>query len=251
MEALKNLDMEILKVGGCVRDAMLGVRTKDIDFVVVIDPETFPTIEQAFEHMVTELESASFKIFVSNPEFATLRAQFPPELQTAFGGVRDADFVLSRIDGPSFDGRRPEFVSPGTLRDDLARRDFTVNAMAETFDGTIIDLFGGVNDLETMTLRFVGDPAERIAEDALRVIRALRFCVTKGFTMAPETREAIMAPSVPVLVSAISDERLEIELSKMLAADTIGTLELLSELPKDLQSAIFAGRVRLTATLKA
>lgn len=246
---------DLFKVGGCVRDQLLGVRTKDIDFVVVASDRglideighSAEVTLSLFENWLTE---RGFKVFLVTPEFLTIRAQFPEAMRDSFGGVRDADFVLARSDGPTADGRRPSFVTLGTLADDLARRDFTVNAMAETADGEIIDPHGGRGDLAGKRLRFVGTPMDRIREDALRVMRALRFAVTKDFVLENSTRKAIDDPEVPELLSRISEERRADELSKMMAHDSVRAINLLATLNRDLQEAVFSGRVRLTGTLK-
>lgn len=247
-----NMDMNILKVGGCVRDQLLGLHTKDIDFVVTIDADRFSDFDIAFAHMADQLHTRGFRLFELKPEHGTIRAQFPPNLQDAFDGVRDADFVLSRKDGPYSDGRRPDWVEPGTLLDDLGRRDFTVNAIAQDFEGNLIDPFDGQKDLASGTLRFVGNAMERITQDPLRVIRALRFEITKPtLKMAGETWIAITDPAVPdLMMASVAEERRIDELSKMFDFDTPASLKLLNELPDELQSAIFSGRVRLTGTLK-
>src|SRR5687768_11467708 len=104
-------DIRFFRVGGCVRDELLGIESKDIDFAVEAD---------SFEAMRDAVHARCSKVFLETPEFLTIRGLDPD-----IGAV---DFVLCRKDGPTKDGRRPEFVEPGTILDDLARRDFTVNA---------------------------------------------------------------------------------------------------------------------------
>lgn len=243
--------MEMYLVGGIVRDMLLRVPSKDHDFSVVLSDAEKDAIKDlssdAFAYMRLKLEDRGVEIFVETPEFLTIRGRFS-KTDPEYPGIA-ADFVLARKDSKGSDGRRPDYVLPGTLEDDLARRDFTVNALAMK-DGKIIDLFGGQKDLETKTLRFVGDPVERIHEDALRVMRALRFCVTKGFEMTPFTRLVIYNEMVPPLLAKISEERRADELSKMFRFDTEATLDCLAEIPKPLRAAIFAGRVRLDSTLR-
>lgn len=239
-------DIRIFDVGGMLRDEFLGLRSKDRDCAVVIEGGAGMSIERGFAIMRDHLEGEGFKIFLETPEHLTVRAVSPVK------GDLAADFVLARKDGPSSDGRHPDFVEVGTLADDLDRRDFTVNALArEVGTTTIIDRHDGLSDLATKTLRFVGEPADRIREDALRVMRALRFAVTKGFTFAPETEAALHAPEVPEMLARISEERREGELRTMFAkASTPEVLDLIGSLPTALRDAMFTGRVRLTSTLK-
>ena len=163
--------MQVYEVGGCVRDSLLGIPSKDVDFVCVA---------ASYAAMRTWMVGQGFKLWLEKPEFVTIRASVPQN-HPLRARTRDADFVLARRDAPSSDGRRPDWVEAGTLADDLARRDFTVNALARGEDGVIIDLFGGRDDLAAKTLRFVGEPMARIREDGLRVLRGFRFMVTKGY----------------------------------------------------------------------
>ncbi len=239
--------MKLYKVGGCIRDELLGLKSKDIDFSVELDDKSL-SIEDGFAAMREHLVKDGFKIFVESPEYVTIRAKFPlgsPEEGT------DADFVLCRKEGPYTDGRRPDWVAIGSLEDDLQRRDLTVNAMAKPLGSDeVIDLFGGKQDLEDRLIRFVGDPRQRITEDALRVMRAFRFCITKGFRLEAETKKAIRSTLSANLLKDISEERRAEELDKMFKTDTLRTLDLLATLPRPLVEAMFAGRVRLTPTLK-
>jgi tRNA nucleotidyltransferase/poly(A) polymerase len=241
----------IFDVGGFIRDELLGKHSKDRDCTVVIDRHHGLTgeglsVEQGFALMRDHLVSKGFTIFVETPEHGTIRANPPAK------GDLPADFVLARREGPYSDGRRPDWVEVGTLADDLDRRDFTVNALArEVGTDVIIDRHNGMAYLRSRVLRFVGNPEDRIREDALRVMRAVRFSVTKGFTFAPETVEALAGSDVPELLAAISEERRESELRTMFAnADTPFVLDVLAGLPVDLRDAMFSGRVRLTSTLR-
>jgi tRNA nucleotidyltransferase/poly(A) polymerase len=238
--------IDILEVGGFVRDELLGIRSKDRDCTVVISGAGPITVEQGFTILRDHLVSEGFTIFVETPEHATIRAH-PPER-----GALPADFVLARREGPYSDGRRPDWVEIGTLADDLDRRDFTVNALARRVDtGEIIDRHDGITDLHNRVLRFVGDPAQRIREDALRVVRALRFVVTKGFTLDPASWEAINDDTVPELLAGISEERRDAELRTAFDhAATLDVVRLITSINPAVADALFAGRVRLTSTLK-
>ncbi len=245
------MEIRMFEVGGCVRDELLGIRSKDIDFSVEVIGAN--NLDEAYWFMHQRLVDDGFKIFVENPEHVTIRAHFP------YGHTLEkltADFVLCRKEGQYYDGRRPSSVAVGTLADDLRRRDFTVNALARQLlpDGTkgpIIDQHDGVWDLEIRRLKFVGDPMERLREDGLRALRAIRFKITKGFEWAQETRIAMLDPEVASLLSGVSEDRRREELERCLHFDTLGTLNLIMhELPVEFQEAIFSGSLRLSATQK-
>lgn len=243
---------QFAEVGGAVRDELLGLKAKDVDFVAVPhNPEFHRTASEAFNNLVKHLEWMGFQVFLETPEFFTVRAK-PPVGHPLRDRTEVADFVLARKDGPSSDGRRPDFVLPGTLLDDLERRDFTVNAMAR-LNGELVDPFGGQSDLEHGILRFVGNPMDRIAEDGLRVMRAFRFCVTKRFTIEDRTFNALNSHFAAEMLAKVSVERVREEMEKMFKADTLGTMSLLNELfslNKPLRDAMFREGLRLMPTLK-
>ncbi len=211
-------EIQLYKVGGCVRDELLGVHTKDIDYAVEAE---------SFSAMREYLQDNKFEIFLETPQFLTIRARFPRDHEHA---RLTADFVLCRKDGRSSNSRHPDSVTPGTIFDDLARRDFTVNAMARKADGILLDPHNGLVDLTDRVIRFVGDPDERIYEDALRVLRAVRFCITKGFQLDSDTADALKMSHVARLLTAVSTERIREELHKAFQANTLDTIELLTEL---------------------
>jgi len=249
------MTFEFYEVGGCVRDELLNIPTKDIDYSVVPPVGVFTSVEDAFDAMEAHLISLGFtpvkntKLDCEPHQFLTIRAKVaddsPLKKRTNF-----ADFVLARTDGPYSDGRRPDWVKPGTLEDDIFRRDFTVNALVRTVNGEIIDLVGGLSDLENRILRFVGNPMTRISEDGLRVARALRFKITKGLTIVPEHWEVLTSEFAAEMLSKVSVERTREELIKMFRFDTLSTLRLLGSLPEFFQEAIFHDGLRLDATLK-
>lgn len=234
-------EIEFFEVGGCVRDALLGVTSKDVDFAVVAP---------SFAAMSDRLVADGFKLHLVAPEFATIRAGVP-DGHVLRERTKDADFVLCRVDGPSSDGRRPDFVRPGTLLDDLARRDFTVNAIARGVDGVLVDPFGGAADLADRRLRFVGDAAARITEDGLRVVRGLRFMVTKGLVPTVDTWDALNSDLAARMLGSVSTERIRDELDRMFAHDTLASLQLLSELDTNVRNALFPTGLRLAATMKS
>lgn len=236
-------------VGGYVRDEILGVKSKDIDYSVVMEPSDFSYIshignrENPFPVMVWHLEKMGFKIFLKTPEHYTVRAQSPYNKKTA-------DFVLAREEGPYTDGRRPDWVKPGTLLMDQQRRDFTMNAIAKDEEGNYIDPFNGRQDIEDGVIRAVGDPFDRLYEDALRAVRAVRFAVTTGFHIAPDLEAALDDREICNQVQwKISDERIQAELSKMFRYNTISSLYELSKRNR-LTTAMFSGKVSLDATMK-
>jgi tRNA nucleotidyltransferase (CCA-adding enzyme) len=235
------------EVGGCVRDELLGLHTKDVDFAVVA--EGLAPGQDPFRFMVDHLVAEGFKVHQERPEFVTVRAGVP-QGHPLRERTKDADFVLARRDGMSTDGRRPDFVEVGTLEDDLARRDFTVNALARAEDGTLVDPHGGQADLEARLLRFVGVPEDRVREDGLRVLRGLRFMVCKGLTPTVETWDVLNSQLAADMLGCVATERVRDELERMLAHDTLATLALLAELEDRVRVALFPEGLRLSATMK-
>jgi poly(A) polymerase len=228
--------------GGFVRDELLGVESKDVDYTVV-GGETFEELEKY-------LEDQGFKIFQKSLEHYTIRAGVPKghllQQQT-----KTADFVWARKDGPVGDGRRPLWVKPGSLLDDMLRRDFTVNALAKCPDtGEIIDYVGGVEDLEHGILRFVGDPEQRIDEDGLRVVRAWRFQITKGLVPTAETRDALVSTLAETRLRGVSINRIWEELDKMFKYDPLKSLDLIIGLGPRIRRAIFRDGLKLIPSLK-
>lgn len=246
----------IIQVGGSVRDEIMGRESHDLDFTVVMDG-SFSSAEVALDFMISDLEADGFDIFKVDPEFFTVRAHFPKS--HPMHGKTTADFVMARIDGPSTDGRHPDFVRPGSLMDDLARRDFTMNAIAKDLDGFIFDPFDGQADIKRGVVRAVGDASKRFQEDSLRVLRAIRFAVVLDFTLDSEIIRAFHDPTLPARLASVSPERKREELNKAFSndleaafrANTLRTLDLLAEIPKPLRDALFeAGNLRLSATQK-
>jgi tRNA nucleotidyltransferase (CCA-adding enzyme) len=223
--------VRVFAVGGSVRDQFLGVPSKDVDYSVEAE---------SYEEMLAYVKSRG-KVFLEQPQYFTVRAHVD--------GLGDADFVLCRKDGEYHDGRRPDTVEVGTVYDDLARRDFTVNAMAvDTETGDLLDPFDGMTDLKTRTLRCVGNPYERFSEDALRMVRALRFSVTKGFDMHPSVVEQLSNPElVELLRSSVSVDRKREELARMFRFNTKQTLVMLGAFP-EVADALLDGGLWLKPT---
>lgn len=248
--------MEMYEVGGCVRDEIMGVKSKDIDYSFVFGDDDLFDVADPYTFMVEWLENLGVRIIRGNDglpvghEFVTARGIAPKDFPNHPG--RALDFVLARREGEYSDGRRPDSVEPGTLMDDLSRRDFTMNAIAKDSEGNYIDPFNGQQDIADRIIQCVGDPMKRLTEDALRAVRALRFAVTKGFMIHPDTLAACNSPEVvDAIKNKISDERIQVELSKMFRFDTIGGLDTLGYyFNKPFRDALFSGSVSLDATMK-
>jgi tRNA nucleotidyltransferase/poly(A) polymerase len=217
---------QLFKVGGCVRDSFLGIDSKDIDFTFVLD-NLDQSVEQGFSDMEKWMTEQGFQIFLSTPEMFTIRAKFPK------GDPNEglvADFVMARKEIGYVEGTRRPILVLGTLEDDLIRRDFTLNAMAVDEDGNLIDLFDGRKDLSLGILRTPLPAEQTMMDDPLRFLRALRFSITKGFSITPSIFEAMTQPDIlEKLEKVVSAERIRDEVFKMMKADTVKTLELFRE----------------------
>lgn len=221
---------QIFKVGGCVRDSFLGIDSNDIDFTFVLDNRD-RSVFYGFQIMTQYLEHEGFTIFLSTPEMFTIRAKFP-QGDPNEGLV--ADFVLARKEIGYIPGTRQPILELGTIEDDLIRRDFTLNAMAVDEDGELIDLFGGHLDLMKGLLRTPLDPKITMMDDPLRFIRALRFSITKGFTIHPDIFQAMKQPAIlEKLRNVVSAERIREEVFKMFKHDTVKTLRMLQQVDED------------------
>lgn len=245
-------DPRIFLVGGAVRDRIMGHECDDVDFAVeMIGHEAMSTAFPAMCDWLTNTHGIKFFPIPNAEKHGVTRGHFPKDHDT-FPGM-DCDFSVARVDGHSTDGRRPDEVFVGTIEDDLRRRDFTMNAIARCgVDGSGGDLdpFGGIADIERRMLRFVGDPMERIVEDHLRVMRGFRFMVTKSFGPVHETSVALNSVEAADMLAQTSDERRQKELNKMIAHDPVATMRVLTSVASHTFDAMFAGRVRLHATLQ-
>ncbi len=229
---------KIYKVGGCVRDRLLEIDSKDIDFTFVLD-DTNMSVEDGFVQMYKWLSDEGFQIFLSTPDCFTIRAKFPNNHPNE-GMV--ADFVMARKEVGYIPGTRKPVLEIGTLEDDLIRRDFTLNALAEDEGGNVIDLFGGIDDLRRGYLRTPLDCKVTFDDDPLRILRAIRFCITKGFYMGAYMDGVIQGYDYETKMKVVSIERIREELFKCFKHDTINTLRLLHEYPS-LRNYIFANNI--------
>ncbi len=242
---------KLYECGGCVRDAILHIKSKDIDYSVVFNNTAeFQSHEHAFKFLSDDLKSQGYEIFLETPDCFTIRARFP---ETSPHKGITADFVIARKElyYPS-DSRTP-VVELGTLHDDLIRRDFTVNSIAKDFDGNIIDLFDGIKDLNDGILRTPTDAVISLHADPLRILRAFRFHITKNLSFSDELANAICLFDYKRL-KLVSTERIREELFKMFKHSTYGSLQIFYWLRKenpDLYNHIFTQRgISLEPTLK-
>lgn len=194
IRTLEGNGYEAYAVGGCVRDSLMGRIPNDWDITTSAMPQQ---VKALFRRTVdTGLQHGTVTVLMGRDGY---------------------EVTTYRIDGVYEDARHPKDVTfTASLREDLKRRDFTVNAMACHPERGLVDLFGGQEDLKAGIIRCVGDPLQRFTEDALRIFRAVRFCAQLGFSMETHTREAIrqIAPNL----RRVSAERIQTELVKLLVS---------------------------------
>lgn len=194
-KTLAEAGFEAYLVGGCVRDMLLGREPKDWDVATDATPEE---VQKLFPESVYE------------NDFGTVGIKTESEDPR----VKIIEVTTYRIEGPYTDKRHPDEVRFAShIEDDLARRDFTVNAMAMDMKGDVIDPFGGERDLKDRVIRTVGTPEERFSEDALRLMRAVRFSVELDFEIEMNTRRAIT--KLAGGLESIAKERVRDELVKI------------------------------------
>lgn len=185
---------EAYAVGGCVRDSVLGRVPDDWDITTSAKPQE---VQKLFGHTIdTGLQHGTVTVMLEKEGF---------------------EVTTYRVDGEYADGRHPDkVIFTASLEEDLKRRDFTINAMAYNPSEGMVDLFHGLDDLKNKVLRCVGDPLERFSEDALRIMRAVRFSAQLGFQIEDGTKKAlgILAPNL----KKVSAERIQTELRKLLVS---------------------------------
>lgn len=239
-------DFKFYEVGGKIRDEFLGLINKDVDYVAVPTEAVYKKIHPCeaqlspaqlmFKALKSYLEGQKFEIFLVTPKCYTIRAKFPEGYK--YQGV--ADFVMARKEVGYVPGTRTPIVEPGNLYDDLSRRDFTVNAMAKDPDtGEIIDYFYGKHDITNALIRTPLDPVTTFDDDPLRILRAIRFAVTKRFTIEQTTWQAMVLYDYDSKMPVVSEERIREELIKCFRCNTIRTLTYLDYLPR-LRDYIFS-----------
>ena len=186
---------EAYAVGGCIRDSILGRVPDDWDITTSATPQQ---VKQLFRRTIdTGIQHGTVTVMLDREGF---------------------EVTTYRIDGKYEDGRHPtEVTFTPNLEEDLKRRDFTINAMAYNDRAGLVDEFDGIGDLEKGVIRCVGEPKDRFGEDALRMLRAVRFSAQLGFSIDEATKAAIteLAPNL----EKISAERIQVELVKLLTSD--------------------------------
>ncbi len=220
LEALEGASFPTYAVGGCVRDSLLGLAPHDYDLCTAATPEQ---LQAVFSHR---------PLVLAGLKHGTVGVIFPE-------GV--VEITTFRTEGGYTDSRHPGWVRfVPTIEEDLARRDFTVNAMAWSPIRGLADPFGGEADLKGGILRAVGDPTLRFQEDALRILRGVRFAVKYGLFPHPDTEKA-MAQQAP-LMDALARERVFEELCKLLplmtAEDLIRYSSILTQVIPELAPAV-------------
>lgn len=188
-------------VGGCVRDALLGREVNDFDIATAA----------SWEDTERVLAEGGFAIHRTGTAHGTVTAVLAGEA---------LEITTYRADGAYADGRHPDGVTfVKSIEEDLARRDFTVNALAFHPERGFFDCMGGLDDLQTGVIRAVGDPGKRFSEDGLRILRGCRFASQLGFSIEPETLQAMKASKK--MLSCVSAERITHELDGLLLGDHV------------------------------
>jgi tRNA nucleotidyltransferase (CCA-adding enzyme) len=226
-KTLTEAGFEAYLVGGCVRDILLKREPKDWDIATNATPKE---IQGLFDDTVYENDfgTVGIKVATSDKRQATRKEKNPMSHVPCPTSL--VEVTTYRIEGKYSDKRHPDEVKfAKTIEEDLSRRDFTVNALAMDLEGNITDPFGGKKDLKGKVIRTVGKPEDRFAEDALRLMRAVRFAAELDFIIEPETRVAVSKLSGEL--EMIAKERIRDEFTKMIMArDAARGILLLEEL---------------------
>ena len=209
LQQLNKHGYEAYIVGGCVRDSLLGKQPNDWDITTSAKPEEVKAI---FHRTIdTGIQHGTVTVLVDREILDDGRGSPASHTDYAF------EVTTYRVDGVYTDHRRPESVCfTASLEEDLKRRDFTINAMAYNPEQGVIDIFGGQEDLEKGIIRCVGEASERFDEDALRILRAVRFAAQLDFVIEDQTREAMRDQAK--FLKDISAERICTELTKMIVS---------------------------------
>ncbi len=201
-QTLIDADYEAYLVGGCVRDLIRGVAPHDWDICTSARPEE------------TENCFAGHRIIETGLKHGTV---------TVLEDGEPYEITTYRTEGPYSDSRRPDYVKfVSDLEADLARRDFTMNAIALGLDGSLRDPFGGAGDIKAGVIRCVGEPTQRFQEDGLRVMRALRFAAVLGYEIEEQTAQAIHENRH--MLEHVAAERIHVELCKLLVGEKAGDI---------------------------
>lgn len=219
IDKLEASGFQAFVVGGCVRDSIMGRTPDDWDICTDAKPEEMKEVFSGWRVIETGIKHGTLTILASSPESDVLGGGIggggDPGSREAF------EVTTFRVDGDYSDNRHPDSVSfTGKIEEDLARRDFTVNAMAYSKKRGLADPFGGAEDIEKKIIRCVGDPETRFREDGLRIMRGVRFSSVLGFSIEEKTAEAILG--LKSLLDNIASERIRVELDKLLCGRDAG-----------------------------
>ena len=199
LERLNKNGYEAYIVGGCVRDSLLSKKPYDFDITTNAMPNEMLEIFSDFKIIPTGIKHGTLTIMIEDQSF---------------------EVTTYRMDGEYLDNRHPKEVTfSRSLAQDLERRDFTINALAYNKQDGLVDLFDGISDLKGKNIKCVGDPDKRFTEDALRIMRAIRFASTLGFKIDYKTKESILKNCH--LLKNVSMERIRDELLKLLCGDNV------------------------------
>ena len=218
--------IKIYEVGGSLRDEILGYKVKDRDYCVLAD---------SYSEMRDFILFLGGKIYLEREEFFAIRCKIP--------NIGDADFTLARKEGFYSDGRHPDSVQPAaTIEEELSRRDFTVNAMArEVGSSDIIDPFGGQISCHLKQLDCVGNEHDRFSEDSLRLLRAIRFSITKNLKIGRGVYLSLTNQKLVSLLKNISKERIREEVAKCFEFDTLKSFHTFYDFPLVLAEVLNTG----------
>lgn len=202
LDRLENAGYEAYIVGGCVRDSLMGVPPHDFDVTSSALPEQTMRVFSDMRVIETGLKHGTV---------------------TVLSGGEPVEITTYRIDGEYSDGRHPEEVSfTSDIGKDISRRDFTMNGIAYSHRRGLYDIVGGAEDIRRGVIRCIGDPDKRFGEDALRILRALRFSAVLGFSIEEQTDISIRKNRA--LLSKVSGERILSELLKLLCGGNAGNV---------------------------
>lgn len=199
IEMLNNAGYEAYAVGGCVRDAIMGIEINDFDITTSATPEE---MQQVFKNERT---------YETGIKHGTITFVYENE---------NVEITTYRLDGEYEDNRRPKSVEfTKSLENDLKRRDFTMNAIVYNNNEGYIDMFGGIEDIKNKTIRAIGNPKDRFNEDALRILRAIRFASKLGFEIEENAKKAML--ECKHLLHNISGERIAAEINKFVLGSNV------------------------------
>ena len=202
LKRLHDAGYQAYVVGGCVRDTLLGIAPKDWDVCTNALPHEMQRVFADCHVIETGLQHGTLTVMYNHEPY---------------------EVTTFRVDGEYTDHRHPdEVIFVTDVREDLSRRDFTVNAMAWSEETGVVDAFGGQEDLAARLIRCVGDARKRFGEDALRIMRAMRFASVYGFAIDPDTDEAIH--ELKSTLADVAAERIHVELAKLLCGAGAGNI---------------------------